>query len=117
MFELDKKAMTSTNYKIDNKYNTKPYVGMFLLKDNKNKELDNFADFTTKKNILEDTKININSNFRNKSYITEKFNITEIRSLNNRIKFLTKNEIQSIDKNIIEELNNLAYNIKKVFNN
>lgn len=110
---------------------------------NSNKEMDDFADFSIKTNkqirgmpslfefdLTSNTSKNILSgpfsgNLRagkkesSSGLISgaDKLNVNEIRSLNNKIRFLNQKDISEMDKRTVDELLSLANNIKLVFGN
>ncbi|MCQ2815872.1 MAG: hypothetical protein MJ252_01275 [archaeon] len=102
----------------------------FSLKTNFDKKLETrgFMDFELagkKMNEfkLGDHKNDFNFNFKSRqsskgnmsSTVSDKFNLGEIRALNNKIKYLGKDDISHLDKSIIDELISLGNSIKRCF--
>lgn len=110
----------------------------FGLSSNQNHEIDDFADFSLKNNNIENTKIPAQMGFmdfdnnNNRKLLTEgrlrsfnntsssstssnQINLNDVRALNGKIRFLSKEDAANIDRGIANELLNLANNIKRLF--
>ena len=103
-----------------------------------NPELDEFADFSLKTSPKIESKpkepqkglgifelkrsdskqrglLSEENSTKSPTQFGDSINLSEVRSLNSKLRFLTKDDINRLDKSTIEELRALALNIKRFF--
>ena len=134
------KSNYNNNNKLNNKnklkydFSSKFYNNKNNIFKNNENEIENFADFSLKKNnekiplrtrTFSSNRIEYNNNNFNfdfpksnlNSYKNNNYNINEneIKNLSSKIRFLSKEDIKNMNKSLINELLSLSNSIKRIF--